>query len=360
MEKQDTQPNSEPRDFDADKVLTEMYGANYHGPSSSDSETQTVDESAADETQIDSDAVSQETEVQEDVGETQTDEDQGEPASTKWSDFLETNELDTQWADSLQFDVTVNGETSQVPLGELRSSYQLGQAAEAELSHQKEKTGEIVAELTKRAENIEATAAQVEQLAAYGEQMVLRDFQGIDWNDLKENDPGLWAEKYLELQTRKNEIDNLRATAGQHLESLKQQNSAQADSQLQEVLKAEQAQLLELVPEWKDASVQEKEKSELSDYLVNKMGFPQDDVANVTSAKLVVMARKAKLWDDSQQQMSAAKKKVATAPRVLKPGAPKSSQKQAQDKIAGLRKRAEKSGSIEDVAALLAAERGAT
>jgi hypothetical protein len=111
------------------------------------------------------------------------------------------------------------------------------------------------------------------------------------------------------------------------------------------------------VPEWKDAEVAKKEKQEIAAFLLDQ-GFTKEDLAAASDHRMILMARKAMLFDKGQDKTAIAQKKVLTIPKVLKAGATKSPAQINAANLAALAAKAKRTGSIEDAQALLRAKRG--
>ena len=107
----------------------------------------------------------------------------------------------------------------------------------------------------------------------------------------------------------------------------------------------------------KDSEKAMAEKTKLVGYLTRE-GFAQNDVLGASDHRLIVMARKAMLFDELQVSSKAAMKKVAALPKVMKPGASKPQSQVSTEKLQQARARLQKSGSLDDAFALLKAQRG--
>jgi hypothetical protein len=64
------------------------------------------------------------------------------------------------------------------------------------------------------------------------------------------------------------------------------------------------------------------------------------------------------LYDESRGQVDTARKRVASVPKIMKPGAPKPREQLAAEKLQGLKAKLEKSGSLDDALAYRMAKRG--
>ena len=230
--------------------------------------------------------------------------------------------------------VKVDGEEYDVNIEELKKNYQLEKSSQKRLQD--------VAEQRKNLSSKEASLEQERQkyeqvLQVYAQQLAQHQ-QAMNQEQLaqlKTEDPIAYNTYLVEEQQR--------------------QSKLQAIQQEQQVVKSEQLAkqadiLLDLIPSWKDQGVAAKEKGELVGYL-RSQGFSTDDINNATDARIVNMARKAQLYDNLQNKATVVKKKVVTAPKMVKAGQPKPrtnvQDKAKKDAWTKLKKTASKNAAVE-------------
>jgi len=173
-----------------------------------------------------------------------------------------------------------------------------------------------------------------------------------DWEKLKAEAPEQFPLVFAEYQLQQERLGKVKAEEAR----IQAQQAADAARAREAMLAAEQQQLVQALPEWGDPAVRSKETADLVSY-ARDMGFGPDDLAGVTDHRVVLMLRKAMLYDRVQAQAKAATKPPAPAPKaaapVLKPGAkppaPKGPPKQQQDAIRRLRA----TGDVKDAAAAI-------
>jgi hypothetical protein len=119
------------------------------------------------------------------------------------------------------------------------------------------------------------------------------------------------------------------------------------ETQLKEYLAEQHKQLVERLPEWSDAEKGPKLKSELSSYLRNE-GFAEQELGNLADHRLVLVARKAMLYDRAQRERAALAKQV-NVPKVQKPGTTTKSNPNAEATQAAF-DRLSKTGRVDDAA----------
>lgn len=174
------------------------------------------------------------------------------------------------------------------------------------------------------------------------DEIKLAEYANVDWNTLKAQSAELFNEHYslaLELQNRVNtnkaKLDSLKTGA---TEKLKQAHTA---------YQKEQTELVEaLIPNWKT------EKRNIEDYLVNE-GFSTNELNELNSAKIAVLADKARKYDDLKtKRESLSQKKInKKVPKMVKPGTTTSAEDRSSKQSRNAMDRLKSSGSIDDAAA---------
>jgi hypothetical protein len=108
-----------------------------------------------------------------------------------------------------------------------------------------------------------------------------------------------------------------------------------------------QQKLLEIVPEWSDEKIANKEKSEIRNYAIETLGFSPQEMDQVYDYRALLGLRNA--WLQSQTASAAKKKPTQKASvRAGKPGASTRKKTVAPEKK--LRQRLAKSGKTTDAA----------
>jgi hypothetical protein len=266
--------------------------------------------------------------------------------------IAEKFELDPDWLDTVEVDVKINGTEGKAKLADLKKSYQITQAAEQRLEEAKTKAKTEHQAITQRREALNAEYTKVASLVGQAEQLLLQDIQKTDWDKLRANDPAEYSARKSEHEERRNAIERLKASAIQSYQTTVVAGKQESDQQRQAYLLEEREKLQSRVPEWKDADVARKESQELASYLMAN-GLSKDEVENAADHRLIVMARKAMLFDRGQNKTELAKKKVLTIPKVMKPGTKPNPEQSKNAQIMNARNRLKKSGSVEDALAVL-------
>ena len=192
-----------------------------------------------------------------------------------------------------------------------------------------------------------AYAANLQRMQAQLEGALHEQSKAVNWDNLLNNDPVEYLKQQHLAQTRQAALQQNYAEQQRVHTQIEADRSAAHQSHLAQ----QQEALLAKLPDWRDPAKASAERVAIRDYLQSQ-GFEAAELAHVTDARSVLMARKAMLYDQMVGKASAAAKKVATLPtRVERPGA---GEPQNLDKRAASFQRLSKSGKAEDAAALFA------
>ena len=175
----------------------------------------------------------------------------------------------------------------------------------------------------------------------------------IDWDMLRETDPG----RYLkERETR----DARRADIQRSLDMMDaemKRRDEQAAAQHVEWQKEQVETLYQLRPDWKEPETGRAAMTEVTEYL-QKNGFSEEQINALEDARSILTVWRAAQWERLQAQKPEVKKRLRLLPRTLRPGARDdaatlSAQQQEAERQQALRGRLNETGSVDDAAALI-------
>jgi hypothetical protein len=257
----------------------------------------------------------------------------------------------------LKLTTKIDGESGEATLEDLIRSYQTQTAAEKRLEDAKVKAKQILEEASSRTAKVDEQFAVTAKLIEKAEAKLSKEIKEADLAQLRRDDPSEWSARMREIDQQRAEINQMKLEAVGAYRQSQQATRSEMETALAEHIRKEHAALLEKKPDWADAEKAKAGKAKVAGYLV-KQGFTQDDVARASDHRLVLMAEKAMLFDELQANTNAAKKKLATVPKVLRPGTTKAPDQINRERVSSLESKLRKTGSIDDAFALLKAQRG--
>lgn len=257
----------------------------------------------------------------------------------------EVVETDQEVDETPRYRVKAAGEDREVSLDDLIKSYQLG-------TDYTQKT-QALAEQRKAIEAEKAAVEQAKQLRdQYAQRLELiekvlsEQNKSEDLESLKEVDPIGYAMKVAESVQRDKQLAAVNAERSRIAE--KQQ--AERQSQLQQYLAEQQARLQQSIPEYSDPQKGESVRRDIRSYAQN-VGFTESELNQVYDSRAVQV-----LWEAAQYRKLVSKtpevtKRVAEAPKTMKPGAGRVSNSES-DAIKNDFNKLRKTGKTRDAASL--------
>ncbi len=213
---------------------------------------------------------------------------------------------------------------------------------------------------TQQAAEAKKKAAEAERLASEARQLNINELEQVrqamvalvptdpDWDVLRQKmSPEQFAAAHAEYTTFKRQYDAVVARQKQ----LQTEQQEAADKHLETYREEQGKKLLESIPEWHDDTVRKADKAKIKSYAQSVLGLSDDEIANVSDARVVLGLRNAMLWHELQSKGT----KVTPTKAKLKPASPGSTPAPVKPKDEKSRafERQRKSGKLEDTAKVL-------
>ena len=238
------------------------------------------------------------------------------------------------------YTVKVDGSEMEVTLDELLRGYQ----READYTR---KTSELSLEKSKYNDLMQQSQGEINnklskltELTSMAQQELQAEYSNINFEKLYEDDPTEAAR--LEHKMRKR---------AENLGRIQEETKANQAHEFQKYLQDQQHKVSSLVPEFNDPDKASKLKSDMRKYL-SGLGYGDQEINSVYDARQVLLIKDAMTYDKLRKSNPKVTKKVAAAPKVLKPGVAKNktdaSAKARRDKL----NRLKKTGAAKDAASI--------
>jgi len=228
--------------------------------------------------------------------------------------------------------VKVDGKTDHLPLEKIRRDYQIRKSVDDKAASLKEEQSKFQAEMQNRQEYLNNALAHVDSVLQQDEIALLDEYNAIDWDSVRANNPGESAALKQEYNERFQRLQVNRAKVQSDREIAHKEQMEKRQVQFAEYVEKEQEQLLEALPQWSDKKIAKKESTALQAYAA-ECGFDDKEVENITDHRSWLLLRKAWLYDQSIGKTKANLKKVKTIPKIAKVKAPADQSKVAQKKL---------------------------
>ena len=265
-------------------------------------------------------------------------------------DAVEPDELFE--SDAPLYAVTIDGETSEVPLDELISGYQ----RKATYTQRQQELAEARQTLEVQLQNVPAQEAALHQTHQQYQEVLQQLHQqmqaankpaNLDWDALERDNPVQFLKlKYLEQQ-RAGEIQAVQAEQARMQQLLASEN----ERKRQERLVVQQGLVLEKIPEWADSDLQADEQRKLLEF-GKTVGFSDQELNNILDHRALVVLRDAMRYNEltNGDRITAAKSKIGS----VKGGNQETSRRVRSRKAKAARAKLKQTGKVDDAAALFA------
>lgn len=137
------------------------------------------------------------------------------------------------------------------------------------------------------------------------------ELQNTDWNALARDDPAQWAQK-MQAVTNVNSV--LAAVQQEQQQLMQRQAHQMRDAQAKQVAQAREVLERDL-PEWSDSLYQNIMRSGIEHF-----GFTPEEVGAMSDPRAIKVLHAAMKYMDLQKAKPEMEKRVASVPKVLKPG----------------------------------------
>ena len=282
-------------------------------------------------------------EVDEDVDESEEYEDEDEV--TDESSELEPEDDETE--EEYVFNVSIDGEDTEVNQDELIKGYQRQSDYTRKtqlLADDRKGIDEQKALLVQERQQVLAMLQQQQS----GNNAELEKFNNVDWAELKEYEP----DKYLMMREEQREAATRIQTHQHEQNRFAQAQQQEYGAQMQRYLAEEDVKLVDQIEAWGSPESKKAVQSDIASY-AKQVGYSDDELGNLADSRALLLMHKARLYDKMQGSGKdlVSKKKAKAVRRVARGGTPVSSSQKESKRSSDLRSRARKSGSVDDAAA---------
>lgn len=254
-------------------------------------------------------------------------------------------EQETEQAEETpRYRVKAAGEEREVTIDELIKSYQLGTDYTSKTQALAEQRKAIEAEkaAVEQAKHLRDQYAQRLELI---EKVLAEQNKADDFESLKETDPIGYAVKVAEQSQNDKRLQAVQAER----QRLAQQQQSEHQSKLQEIIALESEKLAQAIPDW-NTEKGEEVRRDIRTY-AKGLGYSDQELSAVYDSRAVTTLWKAAQYDKLVSGKPEVTKKVAEAPKMLKPGTAKVSNPDA-DALKTERNKLRRTGKTRDAASI--------
>ena len=247
---------------------------------------------------------------------------QPEPSEAEYSAESEEQDVSAEEAESQEeeveelpkYRVKVSGEEVEVSLDELLNGYSRTADYQKKTQSLAEQRKAVEADRVKIDEAAKTRETYAQRLQVI-EQLLQQQDQGQDLASLKSEDPIAYAVAMAEKMERDKQLQAVQMER----QRVQQEQQSHQQIQLQKHIQAEQAKLVEAIPEFKDDVKAEVIRRDIRNY-AKAQGFTDQELSQVYDSRAVLALYKAAQYDKLMAGKGVTSKKVANAPKTIRPG----------------------------------------
>lgn len=251
-------------------------------------------------------------------------------------------------ADGVRLKTKVDGESGEVSLAELRKGYQLQ-------SHFTRQQESFLAERQQWEQARQQQEQQIQQQSAFANEVLAAEEQQIqqqytrNWDQLRQDDPAEYAAQVAEYNQKLSGVKQRRQDLNQNFHNRQQEQAQQAQQQDRQYLQQAARHVAETL-KWDNEKAWSQGVGEVSNYLVAKEGYRQEEIAQIRDPRILIMADKARRFEELQAKIASARKKVKESHKMPAGSAPKPGKSGKRRNLEAARERLAKDHSVEAAA----------
>ena len=274
---------------------------------------------------------------------------------TNFNELADHLGVEESFLESLIVPTKVNGEERQATIKDLIATFQKGSSADLKLMELADQRKQFDAELSQTRESLQQEWGRIQALNEELQAMISGD-EAKDLEALRHTDPAEYSARVADRQQRIQRAERIR-------QEMLQEHGKKINDNYERTVKVERQRLLSALPDWQDESTAKKEMTQVRDY-VKSQGFKDEEIDGVQSNgvivnpglvdhRLIVLARKAMLYDQSKKGSEPKKAKLKALPKVGH-GKRKTKDEVSQTQREEVRGRVRKTGTVKDAALAIA------
>lgn len=237
------------------------------------------------------------------------------PQYNSLSELLTAHKIDPESVMGLHVTTKVDGVEKQVPLADVLKSYQLeGHVNNKSIELSNQKTA-FEQKLNEWSQANQQAIQQHQMMAQTAIQMLNHDYQKVDWNTLRTQNPAEFAALQTEFQQRQAQIGQF----AQQVQMMAQHEEQQKQLALHQTLAKENDQLMNARPEWRNPDAFNKDRDQMKQY-ARSLGFQDAELNAIYDHRYMLILHDAARFRALQAATPEALRQVRQAPPMAKPG----------------------------------------
>jgi hypothetical protein len=296
------------------------------GDEESESETETEAELSPDTADIEEDDDTEESTQEDDEEDESESEEVDEDAQAVLAEAfgIDANQISVSEEGSVQVSIKVDGEQTTLPMKDLIRGYQTDKSNthKSQALAQEKKQFEGFAQ--NQAQQLRETLEQNVALTDVLKNELMREYEGVNWTELRDFDPAEYAAKRQDYASRNGRIEQLQGQlANDRQQGIKEQQE-KYQSANQQALRAQYSVMMEKNPTWSQPETFDKVMSEFRTFGNDAYGFNETEMRDIQDARIFEVLKDAMAYRNGK---SVAAKKLKKVPKLQKSTGPRKRKK---------------------------------
>lgn len=195
----------------------------------------------------------------------------------------------------------IDGESSTVKIPDLIAGYQLNKAITQKSQALSEERKEFESLREQAVQTFKAKLDDADAMTQYLEKRLVTDFEGVDWEALRVNNPAEYAALRQDYASQAQELMEIKGLITS-TKTEEEQKVAQAnEAARQSYLKEQYDKMVDNNPTWISKEVFQKDMSGLREFCSDTYGFTEDDFKLVSDARIIELVKDASKYHSGQK-----------------------------------------------------------
>ena len=197
--------------------------------------------------------------------------------------------------------VKVDGESSTIDMNDLIAGYQTNKSVTQRSQAFAEERKTFDSEKEQVEQVYRSKLDTVDMLTQHLEKRLIGDFETINWEQLRNEDPAEYAALRQDYATKASELQNIKTAIQTDSDSQKGEVNTQNQVKQKEYVDGQRAKMIENNPTWQDETVFTADMNAHKTFLGETYGFTDQEFDTVFDSRIIELMKDAKKYHDGSK-----------------------------------------------------------
>jgi len=197
--------------------------------------------------------------------------------------------------------VKVDGESSTIDMNDLIAGYQTNKSVTQRSQAFAEERKTFDSEKEQVEQVYRSKLDTVDMLTQHLEKRLIGDFETINWEQLRNEDPAEYAALRQDYATKASELQNIKTAIQTDSDSQKGEVNTQNQVKQKEYVDGQRAKMIENNPTWQDEAVFTADMNAHKTFLGEIYGFTEQEFDTVFDSRIIELMKDAKKYHDGSK-----------------------------------------------------------